>query len=106
MSRVAVLWNPDAINKKALQATKDAAERFDVTVTSYEVRNISDFGPAFSSISKETDDGMIVFSDGLTYARRQDFIDFALSRIRRRRRFDILRSESHCDLSARRDLCR
>jgi ABC-type uncharacterized transport system substrate-binding protein len=38
MSRVAVLWNPDAINKKALQATKDAAERFDVTVTSYEVR--------------------------------------------------------------------
>ena len=77
MSRVAVLWNPDVINKKALQATKDAAERFDVTVTSYEVRNISDFGPAFSSISKETDDGMIVFSDGLTYARRQDFIDFA-----------------------------
>ena len=58
-------------------ATKDATERLDVTVTSYEVRNISDFGPAFSSISTETDDGMIVFSDGLTYARRQDFIDFA-----------------------------
>jgi len=42
-------------------ATKDATERLDVTVTSYEVRNISDFGPAFSSISKETNDGMIVF---------------------------------------------
>jgi putative ABC transport system substrate-binding protein len=77
MSHVAVLWNPDAIERKALQATKDAAERLGVTVTSHEVRNIADLEPAFSSISKETDDGMIVFADGLTYARRHDINDFA-----------------------------
>jgi putative ABC transport system substrate-binding protein len=76
-SRVAVVWNPDAIAMKALQASEEAAKRLSITVRPHEVRNISDFEPTFSSIKNEADDGMLVFTDGLTYARRQDFIDFA-----------------------------
>jgi len=76
-SHVAAVWNPDAIERKALEATQDAAKRLGVTVTSHEVRSIADFEPTFRSIITEANDGMIVFTDGLTYARRQDFIDFA-----------------------------
>jgi len=76
-SRVAAVWNPDAIERKALEATQVAANRLGVTVTSHEVRSIADFEPTFRSILREADDGMIVFTEGLTYARRQDFIDFA-----------------------------
>jgi putative ABC transport system substrate-binding protein len=76
-SRVAAVWNPDGIERKALQATEDAAKRLGIAITSHEVRSIADFESTFSSINKEADDGMIVFSDGLTYARRRDFIDFA-----------------------------
>ena len=76
-SRVAAVWNPDAIARKALEATENAAKRLHITVASFEVRNITDLESAFPSIRKEANDGMIVFSDGLTYARRQDIIDFA-----------------------------
>lgn len=76
-SRVAAVWNPDAIARKALEATEDAAKRLHITVASHEVRNITDLESAFTSIRKEANDGMIVFADGLTYARRQDIIDFA-----------------------------
>ena len=76
-SRVAAVWNPDAIERRALEATQEAAKRLGVTVTSHEIRSIADFEPTFRSIITEADDGMIVFTDGLTYARRQDFIDFA-----------------------------
>jgi ABC-type uncharacterized transport system substrate-binding protein len=76
-SRVAAVWNPDAIERKALQATEDAAKRLGITISSHEVRSIVNFEPTFSSITKEADDGMIVFTDGLTYARREDFINFA-----------------------------
>jgi len=76
-SRVAAVWNPDAIARKALEATENAAKRLHITVASFEVRNITDLESAFPSIRKEANDGMIVFSDGLTYARRRDIIDFA-----------------------------
>src|SRR5262252_2556227 len=76
-SRVATVWNPDAIERKALEATEDAANQLHITVASFEVRNISDLESAFTSIRKAANDGMIVFTDGLTYARRQDIIDFA-----------------------------
>jgi putative ABC transport system substrate-binding protein len=75
-SRVAALWNPDARENKSLQATKDAGKRLGITVVSHEVRNITDLESAFTSISKEADDGIIVFVDGLTYGRRQDIINF------------------------------
>ena len=74
-SRVAAVWNP--LSRKAFEAMEDAAKRLHITVASFEVRNITDLESAFPSIRKEANDGMIVFSDGLTYARRRDIIDFA-----------------------------
>ena len=76
-SRVAVVWNPEAVAMKALQASEEAAKRMSITITSHEIRNIADIEPTLSSIKKEGDDGMLVINDGLAYARRQDFIDFA-----------------------------
>ena len=60
-----------------MEATEDAAKRLHITVASFEVGNITDLESAFTSIRKGANDGMIVFTDGLTYARRQDIIDFA-----------------------------
>jgi len=77
ISRVAILWNPDAIGIKALQDTEDAAKRLGIALAPHEVRRIADLEAAFGSIGKEAVDGLIVFNDGLTYARRREIIDFA-----------------------------
>jgi putative ABC transport system substrate-binding protein len=79
-SRVAALWNPDAIDSKALRATADAGKQLGVTIASHEARSIADLQREFSSISEEAVDGLLVFTDGLTYARRRDIIAFASSR--------------------------
>jgi putative ABC transport system substrate-binding protein len=41
-SRVAAVWNPDAFERKALEATQLAANHLGVTVTSHEVRSVAD----------------------------------------------------------------
>jgi putative ABC transport system substrate-binding protein len=76
-ARVAALWNPNAIGSKALRITEDAAKQLRITITSHEARSIEDLQRQFTSISEEGVDGMLVFSDGLTYARRRDIIAFA-----------------------------
>jgi putative ABC transport system substrate-binding protein len=76
-SRVAALWNPNAIGSKALHATEDAAKRLGITIISHEARSIAGLQRELSSISEEDVDGMLVFTDGLTYARRRDIITFA-----------------------------
>jgi putative ABC transport system substrate-binding protein len=76
-SRVAVLWNPDAIGIMAREATEDAAQRLGIALTFHEARRIGDLELGFSSIATEAVDGLIVFNDGLTYARRREIIEFA-----------------------------
>jgi putative tryptophan/tyrosine transport system substrate-binding protein len=78
-SRVAALWNPNAIGSKALRATEDAGKQLGITIASHEARSIADLQREFSSISEESVEGMLVFTDGLTYARRRDIIAFAAS---------------------------
>jgi len=78
-SHVAVLWNPNAIGSKELHATETAAKELGITITSHEARSIADLQQQFGSISEEAVDGMLVFADGLTYARRRDIIAFAAS---------------------------
>src|SRR6266478_3810649 len=68
-SQVAVLWNPNAIGSKELHATETAAKELGITITSHEARSIADLQQQFGSISEEAVDGMLVFADGLTYAR-------------------------------------
>ena len=77
ISRVAILWNPDAMGIKVLQDTEDAAKRLGIALVPHEVRRIADLERAFGLIDKEAVDGLIVFNDGLTYARRREIIDFA-----------------------------
>jgi putative ABC transport system substrate-binding protein len=78
-SRVAVLWNPNAIGSKELRATEEAGKQLGVTITSHEARSIAELRREFGSISEEAADGMLVFADGLTYARRRDVVAFASS---------------------------
>jgi putative ABC transport system substrate-binding protein len=81
MSRVAVIWNSDVGGAAtAWRATEDAAKRFGISLRSHETRRPEDFSPAFSSISNEAVDAILVFSDGVTYARRREIIDFAAHR--------------------------
>ena len=81
MSRVAVIWNPDVGGATtAWQATADAAKRFGIGLRPHETRRPEDFSPAFDSISKEAVNAILVFSDGVTYARRREIIEFAAHR--------------------------
>jgi putative tryptophan/tyrosine transport system substrate-binding protein len=75
--RVATLWNPNAIGNKALRVTEDAAKQLGISITSHEARSIEDLQREFTSISDAGVDGLLVFSDGLTYARRRDITAFA-----------------------------
>jgi putative ABC transport system substrate-binding protein len=76
-TRVAALWNPNGIGNTALSITEEAAKQLSMTITSHEVRSIEDLQREFTSIREEGVHGMLVFSDGLTYARRRDIIAFA-----------------------------
>jgi ABC-type uncharacterized transport system substrate-binding protein len=78
-SRVAVLWNPNAIGSRELRETEEAAKQLGITIHPHEIRNIADLQRELISISREGVDAMLVFSDGLTYARRRDIVDFAAS---------------------------
>src|SRR5262245_3676214 len=78
MSRVAVIWNPDVAGATtAWQATEDAARRFGIGLRSHKTRRPEEFSPAFDSIVKEAVNALLVFSDGVTYARRREIIEFA-----------------------------
>jgi len=81
MSRVAVIWNPDVGGAAtAWQATADAAKRFGISLRSHETRQPEAFAPAFDSIGREAVNAILIFSDGVTYARRREIIDFAARR--------------------------
>jgi len=81
MSHVAVIWNPDVGGAAtAWQATADAAKRFGISLRSHETRQPEAFAPAFDSIGREAVNAILIFSDGVTYARRREIIDFAARR--------------------------
>jgi putative ABC transport system substrate-binding protein len=78
VSRVAVLWNPEVLGlSTSWQAAQSAAQSFGFTLLSYEVRSIRDLNAAFDAIRGASIDALMVFGDGLTYARRREIIDFA-----------------------------
>ena len=64
----------------AWQATADAAKRFGISLRSHETRQPEAFAPAFDSIGREAVNAILIFSDGVTYARRREIIDFAARR--------------------------
>ena len=79
VSRVAVLWNPtNAAKPLELKSTQVAAEALGVRVTSVEVREPTDFAPAFAAIGKARSNALITFADPLTLAHRRQIGEFAL----------------------------
>jgi ABC-type uncharacterized transport system substrate-binding protein len=78
ISRIAVLWNPEVLGMPdSWQATATAAKRLGITLISHEARSINDLNTAFDLIPRDAADALMVFGDGLTYARRREIIDFA-----------------------------
>src|SRR5262249_34834754 len=59
------------------QAAESAAKSLGFTLVSYEARSIRDLNVAFERIPGASIDALMVFGDGLTYARRREIIDFA-----------------------------
>jgi ABC-type uncharacterized transport system substrate-binding protein len=77
-SRVAVLWNSEVLGmQESWEATSDAAKQLGVTLINHEARNINDLNTAFDLIPRDAAHALMVFGDGLTYARRREIIEFA-----------------------------
>lgn len=78
VSRVAVLWNPEVLGmSSSWQASQSAAQQLGITLVSHEARSIKDLDSAFNQIPGEAIDALMVFGDGLTYARRREIIEFS-----------------------------
>jgi putative ABC transport system substrate-binding protein len=79
LSRGAVLWN---VANPALaypwKLTQAAASELGVTLESLEVRDPKDIDSAFSVMTQQRPDALIVLQDALTLQHRKQIIDFAI----------------------------
>lgn len=76
--RVAVLWNPtNSSEVEEFTETETAAHTLGVELKSLEVRQPSDFEPAFLAASSERADTIIVVGDPLTQTRRGELVELA-----------------------------
>jgi putative ABC transport system substrate-binding protein len=79
VARVAVLWNPtNAAKPLEWKSTQDAAGTLGVRVTSVEVREPTDFAPAFAAIAKAHVDALMPLTEPLTRTHRSEISEFAL----------------------------
>ncbi len=79
VSRVAVLWNPtNAAKPLEWQSTQDAAAALGVRVTSVELREPTDFPPAFAAITKARADALMPLVEPLTRTHRHQISEFAV----------------------------
>jgi putative ABC transport system substrate-binding protein len=78
VSRVAMLWNLSSpFSVAVLDRIKDAARGLNLTVHSHDVRQSTDFAPAFDAVANENADALIADTDPLTVSHRKDIVDFA-----------------------------
>jgi putative tryptophan/tyrosine transport system substrate-binding protein len=79
LSKGAVLWNSaNPANSLAWRETESAGDKLGVTLTSREVRSLTDFAAAFVTIAEEHPDVLLVIQDALTLENRKAIIDFVL----------------------------
>jgi len=77
-SRIALLSNPEHAGELSeYRVTEETARRLGATTRRYLVRTPQELVAAFTTISAEHPDAMIVFPDALTLAHRKDIIEFA-----------------------------
>jgi len=78
VSRVAVLWNstnpPEAA---ALRELQGAAQSFRVTLLPKDVRSSGEFETAFTAMTRERPDALLVIESALTFRHRGVIVDFA-----------------------------
>jgi putative ABC transport system substrate-binding protein len=79
LSKGAVLWNSaNPANSLAWRETESAGDKLGVTLTSREVRSLTDFEAAFAAMAERRPDVLLVIQDALTLENRKAIIDFAL----------------------------
>jgi len=79
LSNGAVLWNSaNPANSLAWRETESAGRKLGVNLKSQEVRSPKDFEGAFSEMSEQHPDVLLVVQDALTLEYRKEIIDFAL----------------------------
>jgi putative tryptophan/tyrosine transport system substrate-binding protein len=77
-TRVAVLWNAADPSKAAeLRNTQAAAVRLKILVHSVEVRGVSDFPRAFSTITRTRADALLTLAEPLTILNAQEIVRYA-----------------------------
>ena len=79
VSHVAVLWNPTKAAKPLeWRSMQVAAGALGVRVTSFEVREPTDFAPAFAAIAKARSNALIPLTEPLTRAHRRQIGEFSV----------------------------
>ena len=78
LSRVAVLWNAaNPYPGLVVKETEAAARTLGVQVQSVEVRGLTDFDGAFSTVSRGAASALLVVEDPLTLGQRGPIVEFA-----------------------------
>jgi len=81
LSRVAILWWPATLTedtfKKTLKETRATARSIGVEIQVVEAAKVDDFDAAFSAMTKERADGLIVLVNPMFFVQRQHIIERA-----------------------------
>jgi ABC-type uncharacterized transport system substrate-binding protein len=78
LSRIAVLWNPEALGPaQGFNQLQNAAQTFGIHVQPYEIRKPSDIDKAFAEITKNRLDALLVIADPITNNNRPKVTDLA-----------------------------
>jgi putative ABC transport system substrate-binding protein len=77
-TRAAVLWNPlNAASRELVQAVREAAPHLGLSLQWNEVRERTDFPPAFEMIANQGADALIVDTDVVLISQRKSILEFA-----------------------------
>jgi putative ABC transport system substrate-binding protein len=81
LTKVAMLWNKDDLGMTMrYQASAKAAAALGLTVQALGVREPDDFNEAFSAMSADLPDGILMVADSLTILNRRRVFEFAAAR--------------------------
>ena len=76
-THLAVLWNPESSGRGRVNELRTAATTMRLTLQILEVRSVSEFEGAFSTMSKAHVGGLVVVVDPLTLRHRENIVRFA-----------------------------
>ena len=79
VTRMAILWNPEAITAERRGQVMSAAQFFGITPLAVEVRERDGIGAAFATMRKERANALFVIADPLTLANRNEIVKVAAS---------------------------